>query len=479
MGGRTGQVRCPSGRGGIDVVTPYAGWDSLLCGRREFLRVGGGLAITGLLSPRPARSRPAEGEGQARSCILVYLLGGPPHLDMWDLKPDAPAEVRGPFRPIPTNLPGLRICEHLPRLARLADRYALVRSVSHNNHNHTPMIYYTLTGRPVDQPDQDNDVRPPQRGDFPHLGAVLANLKPSPRGLPGYVAIPELAVRSSTQGEFKRTRSPLRGGGGGFLGPLADPLAVNGEPGTAEAVPALRPPDDVPGERLERRAALLSVLERGGPLLPAAQAHEDLRRQAVVLTGAAGGASAVFTLDAEPPSLRDRYGAHRFGKALLLARRLAEAGVPMTAVHFNEMTVCDGWDTHSRNFEALQGELLPMLDQGLSALLEDLEQRGLLGQTLVVVLGEFGRTPRINKNAGRDHWGLCQSVLLAGGGVGGGQVYGSSDRDGAYPASDPVDPVDLHATLYHCMGLDPDQTVYDALGRPFPISTGRVLTALL
>src|SRR5262249_43992811 len=154
-------------------------------------------------------------------------------------------------------------------------------------------------------------------------------------------------------------------------------------------------------------------------------------------------------------------------------------GVPMIAVHFNEMTVCDGWDTHSKNFEALQGELLPMLDQSLSALLDDLNQRGLLAQTLVLVMGEFGRTPKINAQAGRDHWGLCQSVLLAGGGIWGGQVFGSSDRTGAYPASDPVDPVDIHATAYFCMGLDAEQTVYDQLGRPYPISTGRVIGTLV
>jgi hypothetical protein len=465
------------------VFALQAGRAAPLCGRREFLRLGGGLAVAGFLAPGLAAARPSAdrrtARSGARSCILVYLLGGPPHLDMWDLKPDAPAEVRGPFRPIATSLPGLRICEHLPRLARLAARYALVRSVSHNNHNHTPMIYYTLTGRPVERPDQDNDVRPPQRADFPHLGAVLARFKEAPPGLPGYVAVPELAVRSSIKGEFKRTRELLRGGGGGFLGPLTDPLAVNGEPGTPEAAPALGPPPDVPAERLERRAALLSVLERRGPALPAAQTHGELRRQAVALTGAAGGAGRAFALDAEPPRLLDRYGRHRFGRALVLARRLAEAEVPMIAIHFNEMTVCDGWDTHSKNFQALEGELLPMLDQGLSALLEDLEQRGLLGQTLVAVLGEFGRTPRINKDAGRDHWGLCQSVLLAGGGVKGGQVHGSSDRIGAYPASDPVDPADVHATLYHCMGLDPGQLMYDHLRRPSPLSTGRVLTALV
>jgi uncharacterized protein (DUF1501 family) len=164
---------------------------------------------------------------------------------------------------------------------------------------------------------------------------------------------------------------------------------------------------------------------------------------------------------------------------MLLARRLAEVGVPMIAIHFNEMTVCDGWDTHSKNFEALQDELLPMLDQGLSALLEDLEQRGLLEESLVVVMGEFGRTPRINKQAGRDHWGSCSSTVLAGGGIRGGNTYGSSDRLGAYPSSDPVDPVDVQATLFHCMGLDPKQILHDHLGRPFPISSGEVITSLL
>ncbi len=448
-------------------------------GRRDFLRIGGGLGVAGFLTAHRVHAARAPVRGGARSCILVYLLGGPPHLDMWDLKPEAPAEVRGPFRPIATNCTGLRICEHLPRLAQRADRYALVRSVSHNNHNHTPMIYYTLTGREVERPGEDNDVRPPQRTDFPHLGAVLARFKPVPVGLPGFVAVPELAVRSSTQGEFKRARSLLRGGGGGFLGPLVDPLAVNGEPGTASGIPALSPPPEVSAERLEQRAALLAVLEQRSPTLPDSGPQRALRNQAVALSGASGGAARPFRLDGEPASLRDRYGRHRFGQALLLSRRLAEAGVPMIAVHFNEMTVCDGWDTHSKNFPALKDELLPMLDQGLSALFDDLEQRGLWEQTLVVVMGEFGRTPRINPQGGRDHWGLCQSVVLAGGGIPGGRTIGSSDRIGAYPASDPVDPVDVHATAYHYLGLDPEATMVDNLHRPYPLSTGRVLTGLV
>src|SRR5206468_4290322 len=197
--------------------------------------------------------------------------------------------------------------------------------------------------------------------------------------------------------------------------------------------------------------------------------HSDLRQQAVLMTGSASqGRLEAFSLEGERAEVRDRYGRHRFGKAMLLARRLAEAGVPMIAIHFNEMTICDGWDTHSKNFEALSSELLPMVDQSLSALLEDLERRGLLDETLVVVMGEFGRTPRINGAAGRDHWGSCQSVLLAGGGIRGGQVYGSSDRIAAYPATDPVDPIDIHATMYHCLGLHPDQQVLDHLQRPHP-----------
>lgn len=447
--------------------------------RRQFLRAGGGLAVAGPWAWAGGASAAGGGAGRARSCILIYLLGGPSHLDMWDLKPDAPSEIRGPFRPMETSVPGVRICEHMPRLARLAHRYALVRSVSHENHNHTPMIYYTLTGRPVERPDQDNDVRPPQRADFPHVGAVVSRYRPAPQGLPGFVALPSLGIRSSLSGEFKRSRVPLRGGGGGFLGPLTDPLPVEGEPGAPDAIPDLRLPADVLAARQERRASLLAALDHRGTAIPGTSAFSELRGQAVALTGASSSRAEVFTLDSEPAAVRERYGRHRFGKAMLLARRLAEAAVPMVAVHFNEMTVCDGWDTHSKNFEALQGELLPMLDQGLSALIEDLHQRGMLEQTLVAVFGEFGRTPRINAAAGRDHWGSCQSALFAGGGIRGGTVLGASDAIGAYPLSDPVDPVDLHATIYHCMGLDPGQLMRDSLARPFPLSDGRVVTSLL
>jgi hypothetical protein len=443
--------------------------------RRDLIRLGG--LVLASQAPRLLSARPLEAPRRgARSCVLVYLLGGPPQLDTFDLKPDAPAEVRGPFKPIASTVPGLRICEHLPRLARLAGHYALVRSVSYNNHNHTPMIYYTLTGRPVERPGEDNDVRLPQRTDFPHVGAVMSRLKGAPRDLPGYVAVPELAVRSSLRGEFKRVRQPLRGGAAGFLGPLLDPLCVQGEPGSGDAIPALAPPADVDARRQERRSALLSVVNQRGSSPPPARALGALQRQAVLLSGSRGK---TFSLDGEPAAVQERYGRHRFGKALLLARRLAEAGVPMIAVHFNEMTVCDGWDTHTKeHFPALKGELLPMVDQGMSALLEDLDQRGLMGDVVVAMMGEFGRTPKINGQSGRDHWGLCQSVLLAGGGIRGGQVYGASDRIAAYPVSDPVDPVDVHATLYRAMGLAPDAHLTDHLDRPWPLSTGRAIARL-
>jgi hypothetical protein len=459
----------------------------ILCRRREFVRAGAGLAAMGFTLPSlmPARRAQANpltsnvASGGAKSCILVYLLGGPPHQDMFDLKPDAPSEIRGPFRPIPTRLPGLDICELLPKLADIPDKYALIRSVTQRNSNHTPMIYYTLTGHHTAIPSRDNDIRPPQPDDFPHMGAVISKFKRSAPSLPGYVALPEVAIRSSIEGPYKRARNLLRGGGPGFMGAKFAPLGVNGEPGSQDAIPALALPKDVTAERFERRANLLSLLD-GERSVRESQALQDIREQAVLLTGSSNrGRLQVFSLDDEPAKVRDRYGRHRLGQTLLLARRLTEAGVPMVAVHFNEMTICDGWDTHSKNFEACKTELLPMLDESLSALLEDLDQRGKLDETVVACMGEFGRTPKINANAGRDHWGECSSTLLAGGGIRGGQVLGSSDKHAAYPTSHPVEPSDIQATIYHCMGLDPRQLIYDRSQRPFEISTGQVIKQLL
>ncbi len=444
--------------------------------RRDFLRTGGGLAFAASAWPAAAL---ASTQPAAKSCILIYLLGGPPHQDMFDLKPEAPAEVRGPFQPIATNLPGVQICEHLPRLAQRADRYSLLRAVSHPNSNHTPMIYYTLTGRETAQPLVDNDIRPPLRTDFPHLGSVASLFLPPPVDLPGYVTIPELGIRSSLSGEFKRARTPLRGGNGGFLGPKFDPLAVDGEPGLAAAVPALALPEHVSRNRLAARQEVLSLLDT--PRKSGSRAEfELLRQQALLLTGAANSErTPLFSLDSEPASLRERYGKNRFGQACLLARRLTESGVPFVAIHFNEMTICDGWDTHSKIFEALQTELLPFVDQGISALIDDLTDRGRFDETLIACYGEFGRTPKINANAGRDHWGDCSTTLLAGGGIRPGVVHGESDRIAAYPKADAVNPVDVQATIYRCLGIAAEDVIYDPLRRPSAVTLGEPIRAVL
>jgi len=452
----------------------------IVCQRRDFLRRAGGLAATSLLLPSSLAPRlaAANAPSRAKSCILVYLLGGPPHQDMWDLKPEAPNEIRGPFQPISTSLPGVQICEHLPRLASIAHKYTLVRSVSHPNSNHTPMIYYTLTGRDVERPNQDNDVRPPQREDFPHMGAIISRFLTSASGLPGYIAMPEVAVR--TAGDFQRGWTLLRGGGAGILGPQFDPLGVNGQPGTDEVIPALKLPAEVNAERFDARAKLLDLLDGRGPSAGAAADMQLIQRRAVILTGASSHAALqAFSLATEPADLRARYGDHRFGRTLLTARRLVEAGVPMVAIHFNDMTRCDGWDTHAKNFDALKDELLPLVDQGLSALINDLDDRGLLDETIILCLGEFGRTPKINTNAGRDHWGDCGGALLAGGGIRRGMVLGASDKHAAYPTDDPVDPADIQATVYHLLGLDLHQTIRDLTGRPWPITAGKVVSKLI
>jgi hypothetical protein len=416
--------------------------------------------------------------GRARACIFLHLLGGPPHLDMFDLKPKAPAEIRGPFQPIPTRVPGLEICEHLPRLARVADKFALLRAVSHPNNNHTPMIYYTLTGHQVENPAEDNNLSPPQRTDFPHIGSVVARLRPPTQRVPGFVALPEVTVRSNgSQQSFPVV--PLRGGRAGFLGATFDPLMINDDPRSPEAMPGLTPPENVTMDRFRQRNTLLAALDNRLPQNLATHGFADIRRMAVHLTGAARGAQGIYALEQEPVAVRERYGLHRFGQSMLLARRLVEAGVPLVAIHFNKMTRCDGWDTHGQNFAALKGELLPLVDQGLSALLEDLDQRGRLEETLVVCLGEFGRTPRINANAGRDHWGYCQSALLAGGGIRGGQVCGASDKYGAYPREGKVDPADIHATMYRCLGIDPEQEIHDHLNRPQRLCLGQVIERLI
>jgi hypothetical protein len=402
--------------------------------------------------------------GRAKHCILVYLLGGPPQIDMWDMKPDAAAEIRGPFRPIASAVPGMMFCEHLPRLAAQAAELAILRSVTFPNNDHPYMIYHTLTGRPSRVPLGANTVLPPSRGDDPHMGAVVAKFKHRDASVPGYVAMPEVRVRMQA--------APVSGGGrAGFLGAAYDPLAINDDP--CLGVAGFKLPAGLSAQRFGQRQSLLAVLDGRAPRAVASRDYQTLRGAATRLVGSA--ASGMFALEQEADSLRDRYGRHRFGQSLLLARRLVEHGVSFVGVHFNYMTRCDGWDTHQKNFEALQGELLPLLDEGLSALIADLKQRGLLDQTLVVTMGEFGRTPRVNKDGGRDHWGHSSSVLFAGGGTRGGNLVGASDSICAFPAELPVSPADVVATIYHALGLEADATMLDPLERPLPLCEGRAI----
>lgn len=443
--------------------------------RREFLRAGtgalfGSLAALSSIPGKGARGATPVPLGRAKRCILVYLLGGPPHLDMWDMKPAAPAEIRGPFQPIATNVPGIHFCEHLPGLARQANRLSIVRSVTYPNNDHPYMIYYTLTGRASPTPLGANTVLPPSRTDHPHMGSVVAKFQGTRRGVPAYVAIPEVRVRMQAV--------PVSGGGrAGFLGAAHDPLAVNDDPSLPN--PQLLLDDAISPRRFQGRQTLLAMLEGGRPGSSRMEDYGEYRRSALELLGGTA-ASDLFSLDREPASLRERYGVDRFGQSMLLARRLAERGVRFTAIHFNYMSKCDGWDTHAKNFECLKEDLLPTFDRGLSVLLEDLAERGMLEETLVVVMGEFGRSPVINRDGGRDHWGNCASVVFAGGGIQGGRLVGSSDRHGAYPRERPVSPADMVATIYHAMGLSPDTILQDALqGRSMPLVEGSAVRELL
>lgn len=404
----------------------------------------------------------------AKNCILVYLLGGPPHLDMWDPKPHAPVEIRGPFGVIDTALPGIKFSEYLPRMAQRANRLALLRSFSYPNSDHPYMIYHTLTGRVSPLPLGANTVLPPLPTDDPHVGSVIARFKHDSPQVPGYVAIPEVCVRMAP--------IPVSGGGrAGFLGPKYDPLAVNDDP--REPLALLKLADGVSLPRFQARSNLLALLDGRSPKVARTESYGIVRQSAVELTGAAASGG-LFDLGAEPPALREQYGTDRFGQSLLLARRLVERGVSFVGVHFNYMSKCDGWDLHSQNHTALKEELLPMLDRSLPTLLDDLADRGLLDETLVVTMGEFGRTPKINDNGGRDHWGPCGSVVFAGGGTHAGTVIGASDKTGAYPTMLPTSPADVIASIYHALGLDPESPMYDNLKRPLPLSTGRAIEGL-
>jgi hypothetical protein len=427
-------------------------------GRRQFLGAAGAAGLG--LGLFPALAPAATAARRIRSCILIFYYGGPSHLDTLDPKPDAPAEVRGEYRTIATAVPGVRLGEHLPRLARLLDRVAVVRSVHHPMRNHNSAAAEALTGRTPAGGDQELLTDDP-RG-LPTLGsAVSYALGPRAHALP-YVALP-YTLYNVVQ---------LPGQTPGLLGGAYDRFQVDGDPSNPDfRVAAFDGAADLGG-----RADLLRRLDRAA--LPGRAALATAYRERALRQIASPELRGLFQLRQEPPRVRERYGRHRLGQSLLLARRLVEGGVNFVAAFDGQTNGQDAnWDSHERLFPRHR-QLIPPADQAVSALAEDLDTRGLLATTLVVALGEFGRTPRINRNGGRDHWPDCYSVLLAGGGVTGGVVFGASDRMGAYPAADPVTPADLAATIYWRFGIDPATEIHDQTGRPFRLAEGEPLRRL-
>jgi hypothetical protein len=447
-----------------------AGGGTRLCDgmvRREFLRIGGlavgGLGLPGLLGARA--SLPPE--RRVKRCLQLFMWGGPAQQETFDLKPAAPDGVRSLFRPIATKVPGIQICEHLPRLAQMADRYAILRSVTHTGVNHGTSAYHMLTGHIHFTP---GTLRHPTPNDFPHVGCAAARFGRHASDLPAYVALPSV-VLDGDGGE-------VPGQGAGLLGQAHERFLVQGDPTRPDfSLESLALPADVNGSRLEQRRHLQAALDQHAEQMAqlsgarAMSSHYD-RAYRLLQSPVARRA---FHLAAEPARIREAYGWHHFGQSCLLARRLLEADIPLVTVYWNAPTNTDNqsWDTHDNAEVRMRDHLLPAFDQAMSTLLEDLHQRGLLDDTLVMWMGEFGRTPRLNRGGGRDHWGFCQSVLLAGAGVRGGQVYGSSDAHAAFAAESPVSPDDLAATVFHTLGIPLDQEMHDAQGRPLPLCTGR------
>lgn len=457
--------------------------------RRQFLQgagIGIGLPLVGMLEQnRLAQGAPGgTPRSPIRACILLFCYGGPSHLDTFDLKPQGPLEIRGEFQPISTSVSGLQISEHLPQTARLMQHAALIRSIHHGNRLHDSASTEALTGRPPLGGDRENFAPVPEF--FPSFGSTVAYLGREQARDVAYASLPWV---------FQNVL-PVPCQGGGFLGRSFDPLRIAGDPATSSYRADFSGPADLTIPRLGDRRRLLGRLESESSSLETAgtrelrgfyeRAFQLMQSQTIRDT---------LRIEQEDPRVRERYGLgggfaaggtggadnaygrNLRGQNLLLARRLVESGVPFVTVYdFKQQG--QNWDAHAENFKQHKDHLLPPLDRAVSALIEDLEQRGLLESTLLVVMGEFGRTPKINKNAGRDHWPDCYSVFLAGGGVKGGFVYGASDKLGAYPDEYPVTPADLAATIYWRFGFDPKHELHDLFGRPYRLAEGRPITDL-
>ena len=449
----------------LEFVDRWAGMRDRVS-RREVLALGGVGALAqagraGTVSGSGQRSR-----GTAQRLIFLSLFGGPPHQETYDIQHDAPSELRGEFQSVPTSLPGFRICEYMPKLAQLAHLYTVIRSMTHKDNGHESAYYALMTGRPHPQPNTANAGPTPT--DYPNYGSVMSYLRPTDQAVPDFVLTGGLI-------------STHIGQTGGFLGPSWAPYVIKQDADRLDFhVPEFSRSENVSVDRLDDRQRLLGRLsDRDSAARPASNTRTFTRYQERAFDMLTSPRTqAAFDMRAESPATRAAYGQHPFGQNLLLARRLVEAGVPVVQVNYRNRGD-GGVDTHHDNFNICRGHVLPKLDGCISALLIDLEERGLLDQTLVVASGEFGRTPRINAMAGRDHWGGCCSLLLAGGGIKRGYVHGSSDKIGAYPATDPIGPWDLYATIMHCCGIDPATMIHDPQGRPHRLCEGAVIDNIL
>jgi hypothetical protein len=435
--------------------TPPASCPGPRLSRRDILQVGGA-SLLGLGLPRLLRAD-KEPPARADACILIFLNGGPSHLDMWDLKPDAPKEVRGEFQPITTSLPGVQFSEHLPKLARHMHRCTLVRSVHHSvNNSHAAAVYVGLTGH--DRGELGGGAKPT---DHPAIGSVMGLSRPPKKPVVPYVSMPYITQEG-------RGGPPQPGFFGGLLGRTRDPLFVLRNPDAPDfAMPELGLSADMSSARLDTRRRLLDQMRTGADDRTAREMTGFQGKAFDLLVSAA--TQKAFRLDQEPLAVRDRYGRNIYGQSVLLARRLIESGTRVVCISWAPDANAT-WDTHGNNFKNLKTTLLPQFDAAASSLLTDLAERGLLERTVVAMMGEFGRSPKVNGAAGRDHWNFCYSLMLAGGGFKGGFVYGASDKIGARPSRNPVTPGDVIATLYTCLGIDPNLELSDRLGRPFALA---------
>ncbi len=454
-------------------------------GRREFLRAGS-LSLLGLSVPEVLRAQAMQQarRKKAKAVILLFMWGGPAQQDTWDMKPDAPAEYRGEFKPIKTRVPGIEICEHLPLLAQRTDKLAIIRSMTHNDVNHTTATHELLTGRSMTRPGAS------LHEDWPHYGAMLQKLGWGTQPLPAYVSM----MPKVKENPAPRFVEESHGQGAGWLGPHYQPMRIDEDASSKDyRVADLVLRAEVPTARLERRQQLLNTIDEQRRLLEKEaniSAMSSYYQQAFSMLTKPSVAAA-FDLTKEPLAVRERYGMNLHGQAVLQARRLVEAGVPLVTVFWQNdglTNVSVYWDTHNRNFIDLKTRLCPTTDLAFSALLDDLQQRGMLDETLIVWTGEMGRTPKVGQSVpggagagrdGRDHWAKVFTSVLAGGGIRGGIVHGSSDRHAAYPASSPTTPGDLAATIYHCLGIDPETIIHDKLQRPHALSQGNVIQAIL